>query len=355
MPDFAAKTIIVMGDTGHGKSALIKNLQTKLHAKMYGVPKVAKNGGNAQGTTKDQHSYQCKIGPHDVMMYDTPGLGDPTVQISKTLADIEDRIVRRGVDLVIVCHDVTQDNTTNNFMAAKHFIEALDVGKTWDSKWDRVLLVGTKLDRRNLMVKAGLFTQEAVDSSWQEKVDLFFEESDGPRPNILIGYYADAKKQQQEIIDMRGLQQAILRSKCFGKKGVAPGGRSLKMTEKWNNYIQSVVKAAGRNEKEIKALYNTYRKQKEVLEGVMQDNAALMEKLALFEKEMKKRKKDQEARKEKFLKAKAELIAQTVPELKDICVAEGIKTAGVGWPACCPPDGLKESIVNCILAKKYID
>ena len=106
MPTFPAKTIIVMGDTGHGKSSLIKNLQTSASKSMYGAPEVASEGGNALGTTKEQSAFACKIGPHEVLMYDTPGLGDPTVKISETLANISERITNRGIDLIIVCQDL---------------------------------------------------------------------------------------------------------------------------------------------------------------------------------------------------------------------------------------------------------
>ena len=46
---------------------------------------------------------------------------------------------------------------------------------------------------------------------------------------------------------------------------------------------------------------------------------------------------------------KAELEKKTLADLKALAEAEGVKETGVGWPTCCPPDGLKGDIVKAML------
>ena len=46
--------------------------------------------------------------------------------------------------------------------------------------------------------------------------------------------------------------------------------------------------------------------------------------------------------------ARADLENLKLDELKELCVAKGIKVAGKGWPICCPPTGCKADIVNAL-------
>mmetsp|Transcript_117597 Transcript_117597/g.226880 ORF Transcript_117597/g.226880 Transcript_117597/m.226880 type:complete len:302 (+) Transcript_117597:69-974(+) len=45
----------------------------------------------------------------------------------------------------------------------------------------------------------------------------------------------------------------------------------------------------------------------------------------------------------------SDLKALTVPELKALAGARGVKQAGVGWPTCCPPKGTKKDIIEAIM------
>ena len=75
------KTIVVMGTTGHGKSALVSKLQMQIDKARNGSPGVAPDDGNMQGTTKEiENGWQCRVGARKCMMYDTPGIGDYTIK-----------------------------------------------------------------------------------------------------------------------------------------------------------------------------------------------------------------------------------------------------------------------------------
>jgi len=84
----------------------------------------------------------------------------------------------------------------------------------------------------------------------------------------------------------------------------------------------------------FKAFSKAYDEELVRIETVQQEAKACRE----WGKRMKKDKQ--------YLIAQSALRQMTVPQLKHHAQELGIKQPGIGWPTCCPPDGLKESIVQ---------
>ena len=346
--DQQMKTIVVMGVTGHGKSSLIKQMQTKASKAMYGEPVVAPPQGNKRGTTKEiENGWECKIGPHKCMVYDTPGIGDKTVKSMSTLANIKNMIDDgHGIDMVIVVQDLTDGNLSDNFTAAQNFIETLDLkrsSKKGEDSWERVVLVGTKKDEEKH--PKGFYNPDDLDNS---TVGVFFEKALEHYPTFRPQYAKVGKFKNKAGIDTRELERVVMDTPCFR----GSGARALQFQdaafESHMEYLAEILE----NTMDTKAiLMKQYRDMKRQLEWVNQQNRRAAVKLKQARAKMKKNEQRQA-----WMEARSILEDMTVVELRERAIEEAVKVPGVGWPSlsCCPPFALKENIIDSILAKCYL-
>ena len=84
----------------------------------------------------------------------------------------------------------------------------------------------------------------------------------------------------------------------------------------------------------VDAFEQSYNAEKKKLKKVKEEVRAA----ATWAKRMKKN--------EQYLIAQSDLRQMTVPQLKTLAEDLKIKRPGIGWPTCCPRDGLKEHIVE---------
>lgn len=346
------KTIIVMGDTGHGKSNLISSLQSDFSKENYGEPQIGDKSTRTSGTTKKMSCWECKIKGHECIVHDTPGLNDPTKLIAESLAEMKDRILNCGIDLFLVCINVCDSNTSSTQHAAKDFIQNLKIpGDRKDDIWDRIVLVGTKSDKAD---------DEEMEEFRDEKVPWFFEHKPkGAAQHVtLSGRYTTGPKSKKEYayVDVRDVVKTIISTKCFGERGAERAGMQLIIdAEKYDSYVQKQLHVVGVSDKQRKQLSALYKQQGEILAQMHELNMDNLFKLKELEKNAKKRKREGEEQQQKFALRKANLRAMTVRELKAHCEkpSVGIKEPGTGWPFCCPRFGLKDDIINQILILEF--
>ena len=68
----------------------------------------------------------------------------------------------------------------------------------------------------------------------------------------------------------------------------------------------------------------------------------------------------QHATKTKYLESllneskRSDLELLTVPKLKELAEARGIKQVGIGWPKCCPPEGTKKDIITALMGPDQV-
>eukprot|EP00966_Prymnesium_polylepis_P294081 6791939-Prymnesium_polylepis.1 len=135
-----ARTILVVGECGDGKSTLINALRDP------NAPE-AKAGKAARGVTKEITMYSGKpIKGADIQIIDTPGIGDKDVTAASLLSMLEGTLASQEtpIDGVIVTTPIPDGRVKLGAQVVHALVEKGFVGET---KWDSIILVGTKNDR----------------------------------------------------------------------------------------------------------------------------------------------------------------------------------------------------------------
>eukprot|EP00732_Lithocolla_globosa_P001520 Lithocolla_globosa_v1_NODE_772_length_3299_cov_35.787916.p1 type:complete len:467 gc:universal NODE_772_length_3299_cov_35.787916:1582-2982(+) len=134
-------TVLVVGETGDGKSTLINSLCE--HDDLVAEAKMS-----VGGTTKNVFEYPGKIINGIAFKYiDTPGIGDHDVTPIKLLSVLESHL-NSALSAVIVTSPVTKTNIGLGAQIVQSLVEKGIVdGSTEEDKWSNIILVGTKNDR----------------------------------------------------------------------------------------------------------------------------------------------------------------------------------------------------------------
>lgn len=136
-------TLLVVGESGVGKSSLIK----ELCGHVVELPAV---GLNPNGVSKSCKAYICRLGALEFRAIDTPGVGDQTVKVGEIVPQITQ--VLRGhltgvteVHGVLMCSMINFNRVKLGAGIVAALMQACTLGGK--NKWDQVLLIGTQKDR----------------------------------------------------------------------------------------------------------------------------------------------------------------------------------------------------------------
>jgi len=140
------KSIMVVGECGDGKSTLVTGIKDD--------EREAAAGLKAGGCTKHIFAYKGKTlsGGVEMIIYDTPGVGDMEVTPVKLLSMIEamlgtNSMTNGGLDGVVVTSPITDGRIKLGAQVVQTLVDKGFVGGDQVDKWQSIILCGTKMDR----------------------------------------------------------------------------------------------------------------------------------------------------------------------------------------------------------------
>ena len=115
--------VVVLGESGHGKSSLINSLLNSLGSASLEAAEVAEVGKSAGGVTKDVAVYS--LPSLNLKVVDTPGFGCRHASLHKIIADVEAIFVEQHVRGLLVTCPVDSPR----LMLGTHIVQAREPSK----------------------------------------------------------------------------------------------------------------------------------------------------------------------------------------------------------------------------------
>ena len=118
----APLSILIIGETGSGKSTLVNNLVGE---------NVAEIGKTAKPGTSNIQLHECKVRGVNIRVFDTPGLGDARGIDSQTLQKLESHFKTGQFSLIIFCFKLLETRMRVDHI--DHFKKYTEIGLPWDN------------------------------------------------------------------------------------------------------------------------------------------------------------------------------------------------------------------------------
>ena len=124
--------IMVVGETGTGKSSLINNLLGK---------NLAEEGHGVESKTAGVHKYEATVHDVPVVIYDTPGLGDSDGgKDAEHIKAIETALKTKDIQLIIYCQKLSENRMRRSLTRTFQQYHAIEVD------WARTIIALTFAD-----------------------------------------------------------------------------------------------------------------------------------------------------------------------------------------------------------------
>ena len=171
--------ILVIGRTGIGKSTLINNL--------LGM-EVASVGHTLQSETPDVNQHEVTVEGVQVVVYDTPGLGDVKgeEEEQRHLKDIEDVLAQKKIHLVVCCFQMNDTMMTSSIVGAIHKYHQIGV------EWKQSVIALTFAD--------ALYVPKRIQALPNFRMSHFFEER--------LAYWQS--ELEKELVDIVGVKSVVV-------------------------------------------------------------------------------------------------------------------------------------------------
>lgn len=157
--DCAVFGVLVVGETGTGKSTLINNLLGK-------EEDVAEEGGTLESKTTTVSKYKLGVEGVPVALYDTPGLGDSQgrEEDKKHLSQMEGILKSGEIHLVIYCLKLSETRMRDSLICM--FEEYSRIGVKWEQSLIALTFADTipvsRKDKKKPGFEIGLFFNQRV-------------------------------------------------------------------------------------------------------------------------------------------------------------------------------------------------
>ena len=171
--------ILVIGRTGVGKSTLINNLLGK---------EVARVGHTLQSETPDVDQHEVTVEGVQVVVYDTPGLGDVKGEEEERrhLKGMEKALAQKKIHLVVYCLQMNNTMMTSSIVGAIHKYHQIGVD------WQRSVIALTFAD--------ALYVPEREQALPNFRMSHFFEER--------LAYWRS--ELEKELVDIVGVKSVAV-------------------------------------------------------------------------------------------------------------------------------------------------
>jgi len=134
--------MLVFGAAGVGKSTLIKQMIADSEEKYDESKMLPECGDHVRGVTKFVTSYRTRINSRDWLIYDTPGIGDADRDAEEVIKMLCNKLFNNPVNAIILCVPAGDRYGTAPQLLTKFCSLLLE-----RSRWDTLLIVGTKKDK----------------------------------------------------------------------------------------------------------------------------------------------------------------------------------------------------------------
>ena len=167
----APLSILIIGETGSGKSTLVNNLVGE---------NVAKIGKTTKPGTSNIFLHEFKVRGVNIRVFDTPGLGDARGIDLQTLQKLKSDFKSRQFSLIIFCFKLTE--TRMKAEHVDHFKKYTEIGIPWDNTLVALTFADMAHQTKPTMEKVPAYEEKLQE--WRNKITTTLSKKVGVDKNI---------------------------------------------------------------------------------------------------------------------------------------------------------------------------